>query len=144
MEKNKDLLYGKIEKLVQYLGHLDQLKSSCCTLSMVQTSVIMAIGSMDSLSIVALADHLRLDKSTVSRHVSNLFDEGYLTRTESPEDRRYFVLGLTSKGEKAYQLIQSVTQAYYLDVFAKMSPEDQEHLHLGLSALLGVLDSKAQ
>lgn len=142
MSTQHDELYLKIEGLVQYLGHLELLQSKCCSLSMVQASVISAIGRSTDLSIITLAEQLILDKSTVSRHVSNLVNEGYVNRVESSEDRRYSVLSLTEKGQQVYQTIQNTTRHYYTQIFSKMSQEDQEKLKSGLSALLDVMKDR--
>lgn len=136
---NDDVLYQHIEKLVYYLGYLETLRSQCCALSVVQSSSILAIGKVQELTVNGLADALRLDKSSASRHVTNLVESGYVDRTESPEDRRYFVLSLTDKGKEAYQTIEAVSQKYYETLFDKMDPEDKDRLQQGLNALLMVI-----
>lgn len=136
MAHKEDVLYQHIEKLVQYLGFLEELKSKCCALSMVQSTVILAIGNTHELSVIGLAEQLRLDKSSASRHVTNLVDLGYVIRTESQEDRRYFVLTLSNKGKNAYDTIQIATKKYYETIFKNMKTEDKDKLQQGLNALL--------
>ena len=136
MAQKKDVLFQHIEQLVQYLGYLEVLKSKCCSLSMVQSTVILAIGRASQLSVNGLAELLRLDKSTASRHITNLVDLGYVVRTESQEDRRYFVLTLTEQGKGTYKIIEDVTKQYYDTIFEKMKAEDKHMLQQGLSALL--------
>jgi DNA-binding MarR family transcriptional regulator len=139
MIRNGDVLYRHIEKLVHYLGYLETLRSQCCSLSIVQSASILAIGKVQDITVNGLAEELRLDKSSASKHVTNLVESGYVKRTESQEDRRYFVLSLTDKGQEAYQTIQDVSQQFYETIFDKMAPEDKDSLQQGLNAMLKVI-----
>src|SRR3712207_860930 len=49
----------------------------------------------------SVADQLRLDASTVSRHIKQLEDRGLLERTTDPDDGRASRIALTAEGASA-------------------------------------------
>lgn len=55
-----------------------------------------------------LAAQAGLDTSTVSRHVARLTKNGYLERTDDPDDRRASQLALTPRGRR---MLKAATQA---------------------------------
>lgn len=132
---------SSIEQLMQRLGYLEEVKSDCCSLSIVQSTALMAIGRQQGLSVNALAEQLGLDKSTASRHVTNLVQSGYVIRHESPEDRRFFSLTLTEKGIQNFNTLEATTEQFYQRIVNHMAPEDQKALEQGLEALLKALEA---
>jgi DNA-binding MarR family transcriptional regulator len=63
--------------------------------------VLHHVSARGSLRVSALAGCMGLDTSTASRHVRQLEDGGYLTRTGDPDDRRAFQVRLTRRGRAA-------------------------------------------
>jgi DNA-binding MarR family transcriptional regulator len=70
----------------------------CCGVTLAQCHAILEIGSADGMSVKELSSRLGLDKSTLSRTVDSLVEDGLAERTASPEDRRAIVIRLTAKG----------------------------------------------
>jgi DNA-binding MarR family transcriptional regulator len=64
------------------------------------------LGAGQPLRVSDLAAQLDVERSTVSRRVSELVRLGLVTRTTDPEDRRAAVLELTRPGERALARIQ--------------------------------------
>ena len=58
------------------------------------------VDSAGPMRMTALAARAGLDHSTVSRHVTNLIDDGYVSRQADPTDRRAWRLDLTDSGRK--------------------------------------------
>ncbi|HBG22772.1 MAG TPA: MarR family transcriptional regulator, partial [Peptococcaceae bacterium] len=54
-----------------------------------QCHTLVEIGRKRCLSINELADLLGLDKSTMSRTVNTMVEQGLVTREPDPADRRY-------------------------------------------------------
>jgi DNA-binding MarR family transcriptional regulator len=60
--------------------------------------LLYIVDSAGPLRMTALAALAGLDHSTVSRHVTNLIDDGYVSRQPDPTDRRAWRLELTDTG----------------------------------------------
>jgi DNA-binding MarR family transcriptional regulator len=68
------------------------------TLDIPATMVLHRVAATESIRPRRLAEELRLDQSTVSRHVAGLEQQGLLTRTPDPDDGRACRLTLTDAG----------------------------------------------
>jgi DNA-binding MarR family transcriptional regulator len=81
-------------------------------------SVVMLLShlmSMGPLRASDLSERACLDLSTVSRHLRTLEEDGYVTRTPDPDDRRAQLLTVTPSGE---DLVATV-RAQRLDMLAQ-------------------------
>lgn len=78
-----------------------------------------------------LAGQVGLDTSTVSRHVARLARDGYVARSDDPDDRRAARLVLTAKGRRR---LASATQARNDLIHAAVADWSEEELRT-LSAL---------
>ena len=63
-----------------------------------QVPVLKALDTFGAMRLSALATALELDASTVSRHVKQLEDRGYLGRTTDPDDGRASQIAITAAG----------------------------------------------
>jgi DNA-binding MarR family transcriptional regulator len=73
---------------------------------------------------VELARRLRLQKSTVSRLVTNLVDRGWVRRLTADDDGRGVLLELTSAGATAAARQADARQAKFAALLARI-PDDQ-------------------
>src|SRR5258706_3721635 len=87
----------------------------------------------------ALARHLRLDKSTVSRLVTEMEREGLLVRDRDPDNRRLARLRLTDRGRETHHGLATALHGRYRHVVAQLSEAERDALVTGLSGLLRVL-----
>jgi DNA-binding MarR family transcriptional regulator len=62
--------------------------------------LLYIVDSGGPMRMTALAALAGLDHSTVSRHVTNLIDDGYVSRQADPTDRRAWRLDLTDSGRE--------------------------------------------
>ena len=58
------------------------------------------------LGIIDLTKKLYLDKSTISRVVDLLVENGYLNKEVNPKDGRAIMLNVTDKGVKVHQQVE--------------------------------------
>ena len=87
-----------------------ELKKSCmedekqirnlCNVSLAEYKGIMEIETAERITCNLLSDKMGLSVSRGSRIIDGLVRKGYLLRMTNPEDRRSFVLSLSSKGAK--------------------------------------------
>lgn len=130
----------QLNDLVQKMGLLDEQQTNCCQLSLMQCHTLTAIGSQEGLSIMDLANQLTLDKSTTSRHVSNLVDAGLVIRKENSDDRRYFSLALTPSGQATHQSINATMDTYYEKLLSFLTSEEKEMIQVALDRLIKAVD----
>ena len=86
--------------LERKIGVLDDIQSSCCGVTFAQCHAIVEIGRASTLSLNDLADILGLDKSTMSRTINNLVNEGLVARELDNEDRRFVRIELYTRRSK--------------------------------------------
>lgn len=110
--------------LVRDLGVLEKSDASCCGTTIAQCHAIVEIGRGSQISLNELAELLGLDKSTMSRTINNLVEEGLVIREIHPEDRRYITIELTDKGKGVFKTIEKSMELYYQSIF-KTIPEDK-------------------
>ncbi len=93
----------------------------------------------EALSQRDLARRLRLEKSTVSRLVAEMEQEGLLVRDRDPGNRRYYRLRLTERGRAAHARMATGFHDRYERLVSGMSTAEREALLVGLPALIRVL-----
>jgi DNA-binding MarR family transcriptional regulator len=88
-----------------------------------------------------LACDIRLDLSTVSRHLRNLERNGYLVRTEDPDDRRAQRIAPSPRGEQALVAVLQSRSAVVSAALSAWSDEDRTALTTLLRRLADDLDT---
>ncbi len=88
-----------------------------------------------------LADLLQLDASTMSRHVRNLEQAGYVSRDEDPADRRAARLSITEAGRSLVGAEMAHRAEILGEAMADWSPTDRSTLVQLLERLTAGLDS---
>ena len=84
-----------------------------------------------------LADHLGLEKSTVSGLVDRAEARGLVERSASPEDARGVHVSLTSRGRRLARLVEREVAAALTAAMGELTTRDQQQIHAVFSRLLG-------
>jgi len=113
-----------IRILVRNLDVLEKSDASCCGVTITQCHAIVEIGRMKKVSLVDLAELLGLDKSTMSRTINNLVEDGLVNRDLDSENRRYVSIQLTNKGIEVFNNIEESMDSYYSSIFSSI-PENK-------------------
>jgi len=124
----KDDIREQFKELIQKMGLLEEQQTKCCDLSLVQCHVLTEVGNSEGLSVNDLSIKLNLDKSTTSRHITNLVKSGLINRLENPTDRRYFTLSLTESGTETYSTINDTMDGYYDQLLKSLSMDQQQQI----------------
>jgi len=106
-----------------------------------QYSFLLEICRNPGISQDQLVKKMHLDKSNIARGLEDLKENGYITKTNNPEDLRIYLLQPTDKGKQVYQeivLVLKKQRKYLLDDF---SEEEQKEL---LRLLYKLSDKAAQ
>ncbi len=77
-----------------------------------QVHYLDAIFHLESPTISDLASHLNVSKPTVTFAINNMEKLGYVKKSQSEEDRRFFSIHLTSMGKKLAKLHDDIHKNY--------------------------------
>jgi DNA-binding MarR family transcriptional regulator len=102
--------------LIRKLGFLERGGAICCGITLTQCHAIIETGRKQQISVNELAELLNLDKSTVSRTVDQLVNNGIMLREADQEDRRFVKLKLTGKGEELFKNIEQRMEVYFSEI----------------------------
>ncbi len=91
-----------------------------------------------------LAKRMELDSSTVSRHIRHLEENGYLSRTDDPDDRRATRIGLTDRGRAVLDESMRARVAIVDAATADWSEADRETLRTLMTRLATSIDRQAE
>lgn len=97
-------------------------RACCAGVTVAQGHVLLELQDMGEATLQALADALRLDKSTTSRTVHALVSRGFVRRTASDTDRRCLVLTLSPAGRGKVAEINATGDENGRRIFQAMPP----------------------
>ncbi|UII56289.1 MarR family transcriptional regulator [Cytobacillus spongiae] len=102
------------------------LSKNCCSvggidLSLVQSHILYEIDQHESPSVQTIASALGMDITTFSRQTQTLVKLGLIKKTPMPEDRRIYILSLTTEGKFVATTIDVQMKEYLEEVFSHMS-----------------------
>ena len=128
-------LQRAVQEFVRRFGLLSQTCTPCGSpLPASQAHALQLLGEEDAWTQQSLADRLGLEKSTVSRLVSDMAARGWVDRAPNPENRREVRLRLTGTGQQMLGQILQTAQARYRAIMDQIPGEKQaqvlEALHL--------------
>jgi DNA-binding MarR family transcriptional regulator len=88
----------------------------------------------------AVAGHLDLDASTVSRQVRHLEERGLVQRACDPDDGRASRIALTDEGAVRLEAGAERRRTFVTELLGDWAPDDRDQLRLLLTRLLDSLD----
>lgn len=137
--KGPEALREAVRMLEKKLGVLDDFQSSCCGQTFAQCHALVEIGRARSISLNDLADVLGLDKSTMSRTITNLVNQGLAERVIDPDDRRFVCITLTENGLRSYRGIEESMGRYFTRLYEAIPADKREQVVESLEILLRAL-----
>jgi len=99
-------LHAAVSALVRVYQYRDRDLICCYDISVTQCHAIEALVERGPLRSQALAEVMRLDKSTTTRVVDALVRKGYAERSPDPDDARAVSLSATRSGRALYRKIE--------------------------------------
>ncbi|MEM7797881.1 MAG: MarR family winged helix-turn-helix transcriptional regulator [Chloroflexota bacterium] len=94
-----------------------------------QYGVMTLIYSGTHRSQIAISEKLGFDRTHVVRLVDDLEEIGYVQREKDPNDRRYYRLVLTAKGETVLKEAQERAAAAQADTYSCLDAEERTTLN---------------
>lgn len=138
-ERSGHFLRELIRILIRNLGILEKSEASCCGATLSQCHAIVEIGRAGDISLNELSERLNLDKSTMSRTVKNLVDQGLVIRDIHSEDRRYVKIKLTEEGYKVFKATEDSMEEYYMNIFDSIPMDKRDQVMESLQLLVNVV-----
>lgn len=107
------------------------LNKNCCSaggcdISLIQSHILYEINRQHKPSIQQLAEALSTDITTFSRQVKSLMKLNLVNKTPDPDDRRVYILSLTTEGKSVETTIHQQMNAYLNEVFSHMNEFEKE------------------
>ena len=103
--------------------NIQNQSACCCGVTITQCHTLMELDIKDNITLNELAAKIHLDKSTVSRTVENLVNNGLIRRTIPKSNRRTTMITLTAKGSEVCHSINSGNDLYYQSALNEI-PDD--------------------
>ena len=94
--------------------------------SMPQLNTLMHLSHRGSCGVSGIGNHLGVTSAAASQMVDRLVQQGYLERTEDPEDRRSKQITVTAKGRELIEKGIAIRRHWMEELAAVLSPEDQD------------------
>jgi DNA-binding MarR family transcriptional regulator len=107
------------------------LNKNCCSIgaidiSTVHSHILYEIDKQHEPTMQQIAETLAIDVTTFSRQIQTLIKMELVTKSPSLNDKRYYVLALTTQGKFMASGIEASMNAYLDEVFSHMNEFEQE------------------
>jgi len=113
-----------------------------CNVSLAEYKAIMEISTTERITCNVLSKKMGLSPSRGSRIIDGLVRKKYLIRTTNPEDRRSFVLSLSSKGAKIRKQIEQERNNCEYRIRKNLSAREVKIIKKGLELIAKVFNQK--
>ncbi|MBM3223096.1 MAG: MarR family transcriptional regulator [Candidatus Tectomicrobia bacterium] len=128
-------LHRAIGLLVKQYQCRDRNDVCCYGISVSQCYALEALGEHGTLTMQALAAHLHLAVSTVTRILAPLVEKGFVERHTTPRDRRLCCVSLSTAGARLYQTIQADLVAREQAVLQRIPARARDHVVWAITEL---------
>jgi len=129
-----------MQGIVWRLSMLDEAEKSCCGITLAQSHALVEIGNAGTMTLNDLAERLNLDKSTMSRTISNLAAQDLCERAVDPGDRRYVAIRLTAAGNEIYHKIKGDMDAYFDRIYSAIPTDKRSQIVESAEILLEAIE----
>jgi DNA-binding MarR family transcriptional regulator len=133
-------LHQALTHLVQKYQFRDRNDICCYGISVSQCHTLEALGEHGTQTMNALAEHLHLAVSTVTRVVDQLVDKGLTERHTGAKDRRVCEVALTPRGTALLRTIQGELIAREQAVLERIPAASRTHVIWAIEALSEAVD----
>jgi DNA-binding MarR family transcriptional regulator len=93
-----------------------------------QASLLYVLATHGAMRLGDLAEAMRLDASTVSRHMNQLGERGHIEREPDPEDGRARIIAISPAGRAALKHTFDQRRAFITEAMADWSRADRDRL----------------
>jgi MarR family transcriptional regulator, 2-MHQ and catechol-resistance regulon repressor len=133
-------LHQALTHLVQKYQFRDRNDICCYGISVSQCHTLEALGEHGTQTMHALAEHLHLAVSTVTRVVDQLVEKGLAERHTGEKDRRVCEVALTPSGTALLRTLQGELIAREQAVLERIPSASRAHVIWAIEALSEAVD----
>ena len=105
-------------------------------LTIAQLKSLFFITAKGKTNFKKLADALGVTPPNITGIIDRLVEQGLVSRTENPEDRRVMLLQTTEKGLKLLNNLSENSIHHMTQILSQLRPEELSYLSKGLNALV--------
>ncbi|MEF3302794.1 MarR family winged helix-turn-helix transcriptional regulator [Paenibacillus sp. GYB003] len=107
------------------------LNKNCCSVggsdvSVIQSHILYEIDRRHNPSMQQVAETLGTDITTFSRQIQSLVKMNLVLRTPDPNDRRVYILSLTTEGKFVATAIDQQMNVYLDEIFSHMNEFERD------------------
>ncbi len=106
------------------------------SLTVPQLKCLFYISNQGKTNFRKLADRLKVSPSNITGIIDRLVEQGLVSRTENPEDRRVLLLQATNEGETLVTELREKRSIYLSQTLTDLSPEELDSIAQGLALLV--------
>ncbi len=132
-----------LAQLMMTVGRRFRARLDGDTVDPSQAALLYTLKTRGALRLGDIADAMKLDASTVSRHVQQLADRGFIERGPDPEDGRASIITLTDDGRAGLKSSFEQRRAILAEAIADWDDDEREQLRTQLSRLATALGDHA-
>lgn len=104
-------------------------------LSVPQFRVLAFLSCNPNASLSEVAEHIGITRASASTMIERLVQKRFVDRQEDPNERRHVMLKLTQIGSDRLEEIRSKTRHTIAVFLNELSPEELNHVSMGLTLL---------
>ncbi len=105
------------------------------SLTIAQVKSLFFISNQGSTNFRKLAERLKVTPSNVTGIIDRLVEQGLISRTENPEDRRVILLKTTAKGDALVAELRERRSRHLSKILTELNKEDLNIITQGLGLL---------
>jgi DNA-binding MarR family transcriptional regulator len=105
------------------------------SLTVPQMKCLFFISNQGKTNFRKLAERLKVSPSNITGIIDRLVEQGLVSRTENPEDRRILNLQTTIKGEALIAELREKRSSYLSNILTDLSQKDLDNIAQGLAML---------
>jgi DNA-binding MarR family transcriptional regulator len=141
MNKRQIEKFRKMLRQIQReLMELFKNDAQCCGISMAQCHTMIGLSISGKTNISILADELGLDKSTLSRTIDGLVQQGLVLRNIKDDDRRFMAIELSDKGNKFNKFLNDKYNMIFKEALEDIPAESQAQLLEAMELFITILN----
>ncbi|MGD0794544.1 MAG: MarR family transcriptional regulator [Dehalococcoidales bacterium] len=111
-------------------------------LTILQVKSLFFITNHGSTNFKKLAATLKVTPSNLTGVIDRLVEQGLVSRTENPEDRRMMLLKATEKGESLVGELRERRMSYLTEALTDLTPGELTAIKRGLSLLVRAAEAQ--
>ena len=134
-------LYRRVNRAVRQHGPDAWMQLN---LTVPQVKSLFFITNHGSTNFKKLATALKVTPSNLTGVIDRLVEQGLVSRTENPEDRRMMLLKATEKGESLVGELRERRISYLIKALTDLSPEELTTISGGLALLARAAEAQAE